>query len=286
MIFGCLRSGLAQVWASKRLVLPFYLLNLVFGLFMMLPLGFALDDFIGKSMMRQQLGESMDYNFLFEFLHYADSGITSVKGMVLTVPFAYWLAALFLSGGALATLAGRGKYVPSAFWGGAASHFGRFLRLMLIAIPFLIVLFCLRYLVSLVQWIFFGSDPYEYIIYWGAWAKMALGFLGLILFGLIFDYARIHLVLTENRKARKSLWQGICFAAKNLKNTVGLALILFAGGWLAVLVYYLTSNLFSASGWFIVIALLIWQQLYIVFRMALRLTTYSSQMELYRKISK
>jgi hypothetical protein len=285
MIIRSLRSGITRVWTNKRMIFPFYLANLVFGLLIMLPLGYVLDDFVGHSMMRERIGEAMDYNFLFEFLQYAGSGLASVKGMLFTVPFAYWLAALFLSGGALAIFAGGKRYSPSTFWGEAAAHFGRFIRLTLMAIPLLIALFCLRYVVSLVQWLLFGGDPYGTIIYWGAWAKMALGFFGLILFGLIFDYARIHLVLTDNRKVRESLWHGARFAAKNPKNTLGLAFLLFAAGWLAVLAYYLTSNLFAAPGWILVIALLIWQQLYIVFRMALRLTAYSSQMELYHSVS-
>lgn len=285
MIIVSLFSGLKRVWGAKRMLLPFYLANLICGLLIVLPLGFVLDDFAGKSTMRARLGDSMDYNFLFEFLHYADSGVASVRGMILAVPLAYWLIALFLSAGALAVFAGRGKYVPSSFWGGAAAYYGRFIRLTLMAIPLLIALFCLRYLVNLVQLIFFGGDPSGYIIYWGAWAKMALGFLGLILFGLIIDYARIHMVLTDNRQTRKSLWRGARFAAINLKNTLGLAFLLFASGWLIILVYYLASHLFSSTGWLVLIALLIWQQLYIFCKMALRLTAYSSQMELYRRVS-
>lgn len=285
MMLRSLRSGVARVWAGKRMLVPFYLANLVSGLLILLPFAYVLGDFTGKSMMRQRLGESMDYDFLFEFLHYAGSGLEAVKGMILTVPFMYWLIALFLSGGALVVFAGQGKYTAAGFWAGAASYFGRFLRLAVLALPVLAALFCLRYLVNLVQWIVFGSDPYEYVLYWGAWIKMGLGFIGLILFGLVFDYARIHMVLTDNRKVRKSLWRGARFAAANLKHTLGLACMLFIAGWLAVVVYYFTSDIFSAPGWILVIALLIWQQLYIVFRMALRLTFYASQMELYRRAS-
>lgn len=285
MILGSLRSGINRTWTGKRMLVPFYLVNLVSGLLIMIPFAYALNDFAGTSMMRQKLGESMDYDFLFEFLYYADSGLSAVQGMIMTVPFLYWLIALFLSGGALTIFAKHEHYASPAFWGGAASYFGRILRLALLALPVLVALFCLRYLVNLFQLIFFGSDPYEYIVYWGAWIKMALGFIGLILFGLIFDYARIHLVLTDNRKTRKSLWQGARFAVKNLKYTLGLAFIIFLGGWSAIIVYYFGSNLFSAPGWLIVIVLFIWQQLYIVSKMAIRLTAYSSQMELFRKAS-
>ena len=274
-----------MVRTNKRLLIPFYLTNLFSGLLVMLPLYFALDDFIWKSTMRQQIGAAMDYNFLFEFLHYGSSGIAATQTMVTFVPLVYWIVALFLSGGALIVFARGDKYSPIVFWGGSAAIFGRFIRLFLMALPVLAVLFCLRYLESLAEYIIYGSDPYEYIMYWGAWVKLGLGFIGLILYGLIFDYARIHLAITDNRKVRKSLLAGIKFAARNPAKTLLLAFILFAAGGLMVLIYYLMSGLFTAGNWFGLALLILWQQLYIICRMALRLTLYSSEMEMYRNCS-
>ena len=285
MIFGCVRSGVAGLWANKRMLLPFYLANLFFGLLVMIPFAYALDDFIGMSMMREKLGGGMDYDFLFEFPHYAGNGLSSVTGMVTLVPFAYWLAALFLSGGALAVFAGGARYTPSLFWSGAAAYFGRFVRLAIMVLPIMIALFCLRYLASLFQWVFFGSDPYEYVTYWGAWIKMGLGYIGLILGGLFFDYARIHMVLTDARKARLSLRHGIRFAAGRPAKTLGLALLIFASGWLTLFAYYVVSGLLAVPSWVVLMVLVIVQQIYIVWRMALRLTAYSSQMMLYRRLN-
>jgi len=285
MILRCIRSGVAGLWANKRMILPFYVANLCFGLLIMIPFAYALDDFVGMSVMREKLGAGMDYDFLFEFLHYGSNALSSVKGMITIVPFAYWLAALFLSGGAFAVFAGGAKYTPSSFWSGSAAYFGRFVRLALMILPLMIVLFCLRYVASLFQWIFFGSDPYEYVTYWGAWFKMGLGYIGLILAGVIFDYARLYMVLTDVRKARLSLWYGIKFAAAHPAKTLGLALVIFLSGWLILFVYYGMSGLLSGPSWAVLIALVAVQQVYIVWRMALRLTAYSSQMILYRRLN-
>jgi hypothetical protein len=123
------------------------------------------------------------------------------------------------------------------------------------------------------------------VIFWGAWIKMALGYLGLILFGLVFDYARIHMVLTGGRKVRTSLGYALRFTANHLASTFALAFLLLCAGWLVLGVYNLISGALSAPSWIVVIALLILQQLYILFRMSLRLTAYSSQMHLYRSLS-
>jgi len=283
MIIGCLKMGLTQVWSSKRLLLPFYLANLFFGLLIMLPFAYTLDDFVGPSLMRQETGQAMDYDFFFEFIHYAASGLNTATGMIMIIPFVYWIVSLFLSSGAFLIFAGREKYTPALFWGGSAAFIGRIARLALMSLPILAGLFCLRYLESLFQWLFYGSDPYEYAIYWGAWIKMGLGYLGLILYGIIFDYSRIHLFMTNGRKVRKSLWQGAKFAAANLNKTFGLVFVLFIAGWVLVLVYYLISELLSAPGWMLMILLVIIQQIYIIVRMALRLTAYAAQTELYRR---
>jgi len=88
--------------------------------------------------------------------------------------------------------------------------------------------------------------------------------------------------MTDTRKVRKSLWHGARFAARNLIKAFGLALLLSIIGWILVLVYYPISNIFSAPGWVLMIVLVIIQQIYILIRLALRLTAYSSQTELYR----
>jgi len=270
------------VWINKRLILPFYIANLFFGLLIMLPFAYALDDFIGSSLMRQQLGQAMDYDFFFEFIHYAASGFNTATKLIMIIPFAYWVVSLFLSGGAFLIFARNEKYTPKFFWGGSAAFFGRIVRLTLMSLPVLALLFCLRYLESLFEWIFFGSDPYEYVLYWGAVVKMGLGFLGLVLYGMIFDYARIHLAMTDTRQVRKSLWHGARFLARNFVKAFGLAFVLFVIGWILVFIYYPISNILSAPGWVLMIVLVIIQQIYILIRLALRLTAYSSQTELYR----
>jgi len=284
LVLSALHTGLSLVSRHRRLIVPFYLASLLFGLLITLPLGALLDEFVGGSLMRERLGQAMDYDLLFEFLIKNGTVLTSLQGLMLIVPVIYWLLALFLSGGALAVYV-NDSYRPKLFWGAAAEHFAPFVRLALMSLPVLALFFSLRLLETLFVRLFFGSDPYEYVLYWGAWIKMGLGYLGLVLFGIVFDYARLNLVITGDRRARRSLWRAIVFAAHNPGRTFGLAFILFAAGWLALAIYYPISTALSAPNWFVVVALLVLQQLYIVFRLVLRLTYYSSQLALYRSVT-
>jgi len=285
VVLAALRTGLTLVARHKRLIVPFYLTNLLFGLLITLPLGALLDEFVGGSLVRERLGQTMDYDLLVEFLFKNGKALASLQGLILVVPGVYWLLALFLSGGAMVVYT-NDTYRPNLFWGASAEHFAPFARLALWSLPLLALLFSLRFLEPLFQRLIFGSDPYEYVLYWGAWIKMGLGYLGLLLFGIVFDYARLNLVITGDRKARRALWRALVFAARSPGRTFALAFILIATGWLALAIYYPLSTALSAPNWFVVVALFVLQQLYILIRLVLRLTYYSSQLTLYCSLAK
>ncbi len=283
MILNSLKSGFAQVRANKRLVAVFYLANLFFGLLLMLPLRAILKNFIGNSQMGAKLGGPLDMDFLFEFFKHSSEVVPAFMGLALIVPAANWLFTLFLSGGAFATFAGNEKYNATFFWGNAATYFGRFVRLTLWSVPVLAVLLCLQFLETGIQRLFFGSDPYQNITYWGGWIKIGLRQLGFLLFAMILDYARIHAVLNEERKMRTSLLQGLKFVFGNFLYTFGLALLLLIVGAAALMIYNPIANSLAAPNALIVFMLLVWQQIYMLFRTMLRLTTYASQLDLYRQ---
>ena len=285
MILKSIKTGFAQMWANKRMVLVYYLANFLFGLILVLPLRSVLNKFVGFSLMGAELGGRMNMDFLFEFLKHNDSGISAVKGLFLIVPLSYWLFSLFLSGGAFSIFASGEKYSPSLFWGNAAKYFGRFVRLVLWCVPVIAVLFCLQFIWSAIERVFFGSDPYQYVTYWGGWIKVGLRYISIILIALIIDYARIHAVLTDESKMRISVLNGILFSFKNLLQTFGLALLLFIIGAIVLVIYNPIADLLHAPQAVIIILLFLLQQLYMFFRMMLRLTKFSSQIQLYNAIS-
>jgi hypothetical protein len=283
MILHSLKSGFAQVRTNKRMVAVFYLANLLFGLLLMLPLRAIVKDFIGNSQMGAKLGGPLDMDFLFEVFKHSGEVVPAFMGLILIVPASNWLFTLFLSGGAFATFAGGEKYNAAFFWGNSAKYFGRFVRLTLWGLPVFAVLFCLQYLETGVQRLIFGSDPYQNLTYWGGWIKVGLRQIGFLLSFMILDYARIHAVLTDERRMRTSLLQGMKFVLGNFLYTFGLALLLLIVGAVALVIYNPIANSLAAPNALIVIMLFVWQQVYMIFRTTLRLTTYASQLDLYRQ---
>lgn len=285
MIFDSVKTGFGQTWANKRMVIVFYLVNLVLGLAIMIPIAGLVDSFVGKSMIRDSLAAGMDWNFLFEFLDINHKQLPGMGNLFFFIPLIFAFSILFLSGGAIGNFAGHEKYKPSEFWGNCSRYFGRFLRLASMSIPLLAMLFSIRLLADGIERLFFGADPYENVAYWFGVVKICLGIIGLLLYGLILDYARIYMVLNDERKSRVALWRGLKFAAGNIGRTFLIALILFLIGIAALFIYYHLSNLLSSSHLAVIISLVLLQQIYIIWRVILRLTFYSSQMNFYRRLT-
>ena len=263
------------------MVLIYYLANLLFGIVLMLPFRTILSRFVGHSLMGAKLGGRLDMDFLFEFFKHNPNVTANYAGLFLIVPAVYWLFTLFLSGGAFSVFTSGEKYSANLFWGSAARYFGRFIRLVLLSIPLFAILFCLQFLWNAIERILFGSDPYQYITHWGGWIKVGLRYISLILYFLILDYARIHAVITDDPRMRISLWQGIKFAYGNFLKTFGLAFLLFVVGIVALIIYNPIADLLSAPLTIVIPVLFLWQQIYMVFRMMLRLTLYGSEVRLY-----
>jgi len=285
MILNSLKSGLSQIRARKRFVMVFYLANLFFGLLMMWPLRGIMKGFIGNSTMGEKLGGALDMDFLLEFFKQNSQVVSAFSALMLIVPLANWLFTLFLSGGAFAVFAGNEKYSPAFFWGNAVKYFGRFCRLVLWSLPVFAILFCLQFIETGLLRLIFGADPYQNITYWEGWIKVGLRAISFLLCGMILDYARIHAVLTDERKMLISLIHGIKFSFGHFLQTFGLALLILIVGAIALTIYNPIADSLAAPNALVVFVLFILQQVYMIFRMTIRLTSYASQLELYRQLA-
>ncbi len=284
MILNAIKSGIRQMWSNRRIVLIYYLANLLFGIVLMLPFRSILGRFVGSSLMGEMLAGKLNMDFLFEFFKENPNVFSTYAILLLALPIAYWLLNLFLSGGAFSVFASNEKYASPLFWGNAASYFSRFIRLALLSIPLFAVLFCLQFLWTAIERIFFGNDPYQYITHWGGWIKVGLRYISFIFYFLILDYARIHAVSTEEDRMRISLWEGIKFAYKNFWRTSGVALLFFISGIIVLIIYNLIADLLHAPSSLVILLLFIWQQIYIVFRMILRVTLFAGEVNLYKTL--
>lgn len=281
MILQSLKTGFARMWQNKRMLWPFFLANFVFGMILMLPFRAIVDSFAGRSLMGGKLAAHMDMDFVFDLLAHKKDLFSVLSLMVFVVPLVYWLINLFLSGGAFAVFTSGNKYERRTFWGGAANHFGRFVRLSLWSIPVLAILFAVQFLEPLFLKIAYHSDAPQNISYWGGWVKFGIRTLSLLIFAVIFDYARILTVVQDERKMIRALWRGIKFTFGNFAKVFTLAFLFLIVGSVVLVVYNPVANALSAANAMVVLLLFLLQQLYMFWRMALRLSLFAGEVTLF-----
>ncbi len=283
MIFNSIIHGFKQTLRMKRMIGIFYLTNLPLGLLVMIPFRNMLNDFAGNSLMGESLTGGINWDFIFEFFTNNSGGIKMLGGLIAVAALIYWLAGLFISGGALSLYMKNEGWNGSTFWGDSAKYFGRFFRLWLWSIPVFIVLYGIQFLETGFVRVVFGSDPYENVKFWGNAVRVGLGYLGIIFYYVIFDYARMYVVETDTRRMRIALKKSVLFAVKNLWKVFGLALVFFVIGILFLLIYRVKASFLSSPNVFVIFLLIIVQQVYILLKSAMKLMLYSGQVNLYQK---
>ncbi len=275
-------DGIKSAWHNKKMIFILYAFNLTLGIVVMLPFKTILDNFAGHSLMGKSLADKIDLEFVIEFFAHNQGVSSLLMSLFLLVGTMYWLGELFLSGGAYGILISGQPFSSKTYWEYAGAYWWRLFRLFLWSIPIFAILYSLQFVETAFVRIVFGKDPYGNILFWGSAVKTGLGYMGIMLYFLVLDYAQIFLISNDVHKTRHALWKGISFVVSNFFSTFTLSLILFLIGIIGLLTYNPISGALQSSGGFIVLALLIVQQLYIVFRMLMRIVYYASQTALYK----
>ncbi|TAK61281.1 MAG: hypothetical protein EPO24_05895 [Bacteroidetes bacterium] len=234
--------------------------------------------------MGNSLAGGINMDFFFEFIVNNSGGMKMLGGIIFVVSLLYGGISLFISGGAISLMVRKERWNSSLFWGDSAKYFGRLLRLFLLSIPVFIIFYLVQFIELAIVRIFFGSDPYENVKFWGAIIRIGIGYLGILVYYMILDYAKIYAIKNDERNMSKALWKSIIFTMKNFFTTFSLACSFFIIGVVALLLFKVTSEFVSGSQALMILFLIILQQMYLAFKMFIKLMLYSSQTMLYFKL--
>jgi hypothetical protein len=281
-IFG---TGVHTLLKNKKLIFIFYALNLFSALIVALPLRSMLDNFAGRSLAGKALAEQFDLSLVFEMMNKNAAAAPVTIILLMIAGSVYWLMHLFFSGGAYGLFLRDERYATAEFWSLSGQFFGRFIRLFLWSIPLFAIFYSLQFLETAFVRIVFGKDPYQNIVYWGAIVRTGLGYLGILLYLLVFDYARIHTVHTDERKMRKALWCGVVFLFRHFFVAFALGVAVFLAEMLILVLYNPLAGALLSPNAVTVFFLFILQQIYIIARVKLRLLLYAMQSSYYLNVS-
>lgn len=262
-----------------------------------------LETAFGRSLEAARAAEGVNWNWWSEFLEQAQGlGTTFTPNILgfaavltnlsdfadnLAVPgvMAGWLTLwlvvwAFLSGGILDRLARQRQTYAPGFFAACGLHFGRMLRLGVVAWCLYAVLFVLVH-PALFETIFawatrdLASERTAFLLYA---TLMTVFVLLLVAVNVLIDYARIRLVVEDRRSALGGLVAG----ARFIRRHAGAVAALYALNAAAFLVLILVYALVAPRAHWPVWAALFVGQAYIVARLEVKLAFYASQTALFQ----
>jgi len=271
------REALHKLLRTKTLILLFYLLNLGSALIVALPFRSVLGTVAGHSFTGGAFASGFDAEVILELMSRNTVVGPVFQTLIAFAAAVYGIGILFFSGGVFGLYLRNDRFDAGEFWNDAGRMFPRYLRLFLLSLPVLVICYCIQFLETAFVRIVYGPDPYQTVLYWGVWIRTGLGYLGLLIYAVIFDYARIFAIDSDERNMRRALGNGIRFVFRHFLPVIGIALPVFLAGLLLLILYNLVTGGFPSPSTAGLIVLICLQQAYIAGRVKLRLILYAVQ---------
>ena len=306
VVFASWRDGSTRVLHAPALLGGVYVLTLVAAAPLALGVRHAIEGHLGRSLMANRAADSVNYDWWQEFLSQTSGvGATfspAVIGFAATLDSlsgvldarapsallvgglaAYLLVWTFLAGGILDRYARRRPTRAHGFFAAAGVFFWRFLRLGLVAALTYWILFALVH-----PWLF--GDVYgrltrdttaERVAFAWRFACYAIFGAALVAANVVFDYARIRLVVEDRRSAIGALAAALSFVSRRARRVLALYALnalLFVG---VLLVWAFTAP--GAGG----VGVSMWAgfgatQIYVLARLTTKMQFMASQTALFQ----
>jgi hypothetical protein len=282
-ILKAIGNGAAATVRKSRLVGLLWVINIVYAAAVIAPQALIVQAELGHSFLGSNV-RPFDVPWLAEAaLKYWGVLPAMGGGLVLGVVLFLCLH-VFLNGGIIGRLLDReGRPTLTAFFADCARYLGRFVRLFLISLVFLVLTFgvILRLLSALITPFIDNA--------WTEWTTVILcnlHFLAALLLlsvvHMVFDYARIAVVADDERKVLKALGHALRFLRKRFFRSWALYLLIVAGFLAGTVAFYVVLGRFSGPTTAAVLLGFLWMQAYIVFRVWTKTLFFAAQAEFYR----
>jgi hypothetical protein len=278
---SAISRGARSVNAAKRMIVLAWLGLLLVAAVAAAPAINIVATSLGRSHWAADLMRGLDPSWITEvFLDmrgYLAGAVALPAGLAFGAAI---LGQLLAAGGALSVLTSEDRrFTAAKFFGGCGRYFWRYFRLFLLSLFF----YAAAYLVS-------ASLPAAANRIWGEGMRATPLYVAgqvrnlvavslFILVGMVFDYAKIRLVVKPDRSVLRAARQSIAFVAGHFRACAAIWLVLIALGVLFYLVYDRLASWAAAAGAGGVLGLLFAQQAFILSRIWLRFLFWGAQAE-------
>jgi hypothetical protein len=286
------RSGFDRANKQWPLALLLLVINIVSALGLVLPVYGMLDQSLGRSLLGEQSLEVPDVNWLTGFLWANRGSIESLSSAIVWVAAGYMLLQAVLAAGVLETLAVGDRFSLRMFLYGFIRHGWKFLCLFGLAlVVYFVIFWVFNGLLTEGVWFIGGlenwtrnwaSEGAVFVLYL---VKNLLLGAALLLAVMVFDYAKIRLVLERTSNVLTASWWAVRFVRARWRLALGVFYGLGLAGAMLVGLYLGIEAVLPATSLWWVLLLFVLQQLSLFSRFWLRVAFYAAQMEVYKELN-
>ena len=279
MIIKALKQGFQLTWRYKRIILLLFILTFLLAAVVALPLKNLLESTVGHSLMIGDIVKGFNYTFLNDFMNAHGDGFTPIFQQSILVLFLYVILFVFLMGGILSTFQQQpDAYDKGLFWSKSAHYFWRIFRM---TIYFLLIQGAVLVFFS---WLFLffakGLSPNllesDTTIFRTLQIILPIYILVAILVSMWHDYAKIHLIKSDDFWLYPSILGAFKLIFKNPGSTIGLYFLNMLILGLLILVNYLLSSAFTIQSTATIFLSFLLSQVFVIGRLGLRLVNLGS----------
>jgi hypothetical protein len=276
-------NGMGTSVRKPRVLVILYAFNVAFAAAFALPVLAIVQSELGHSFLGTNVRPA-DLSWLGEAaLKYGNAAPALIAGLA-AVLFLYLALQVFLSGGVVGRLLDKeGRPTLGAFFGDCGRYLGRFTRLFLVSLVFLFLTFgvVLRLLAAVIEPLREGAAT-EWLPLILANVHLFAALLLLSIVRMIVDYVRIAVVADDERRVLKALRHALTFLKKRFFRAWALYLLIVAGTLAGTIVFYALLGPLGRPSVGAVVAAFVLMQLYIAFRLGIRMLFVAAQAEFYR----
>ncbi len=269
-----------------RLALRLWAISLLFSLLVAAPFAAAIQGQAAHSLAADSLLARMDVDWLTDLGIRFQGAAPLALGLLLAALLLYMLLAVFLNGGVIGGLLRPGARPTLAeFFHDGGLYFWRFFRLFLLSIPvYLLFVGLLHGLVAGMLRALTRQAATE----WPLVAANGLRLLALLLLlgivSMFLDYVKIGLAAGSRRGVLREAWRTLKLVGRRFLKAWGLYLLAGLAFVALTLLYLEVARVLPKGTPALLLAVFLWQQLYVLGRQFSKVLFFASEIELFKEL--
>jgi hypothetical protein len=279
-IFTAFKNGLLNAWNERKMLFWLYGFNFIFAYLLTLPIVMMLSNALEGTTAAENVLEAFDLTILHTIIAEYGSGLT-ISRLLITIGLFYFVLNIFFAGGVLELFVEEKRFQLSDFFSGCVEYFNRFLKLFLILLLFLVGVFIVNLLLSDLSGLLTESAATEHAGILLFVLRMVIVVFLLALTNMIFDYAKIMIVVNDYYDMIKTVKLTLLFVMMSLFKTVGLYVLFFLTAVMIGCIYLFIASLIDISNGIMVFIFFILSQIYMLAKILIRISFFAGQYSFY-----